>query len=39
VKALLFNKQLCDPNITNEQGDTPLHNAARWGYSELTNQL
>ncbi len=23
-------------NATNDQGDTPLHNAARWGYGEST---
>ena len=35
VKALLFHKVQCDINAANAQGDTPLHNAARWGYGEL----
>ena len=35
VKALLFHKKECAVNATNEQGDTPLHNAARWGFGEL----
>ena len=34
VKALVFNKDKCNINVTNEQGDSPLHNAARWGYGE-----
>ena len=34
VKALLFHKVKCEVNATNEQGDTPLHNAARWGYGK-----
>ena len=34
VKSLLFHTTQCDVNVANEQGDTPLHNAARWGYGE-----
>jgi hypothetical protein len=34
VKALIFHKDQCDINAANTQGDTPLHNSARWGYGE-----
>jgi hypothetical protein len=34
VKALIFHKDHCDINAANGQGDTPLHNAARWGYGK-----
>ena len=37
VKALLFHKGQCSVSPTNNQGDTPLHNAARWGYGESSN--
>ena len=32
VKALIFHKDQCDINAANTLSDTPLHNAARWGY-------
>ena len=34
MKALLFHTAQCDVNVANELGDTPLHNAARWGYGK-----
>ena len=39
VKALLFHTGghgVCNVNITNDAGDTALHNAARWGFGELS---
>ena len=35
VSALMFNRQpKCKINAVNDEGNTPLHNAARWGFCE-----
>ena len=34
VLPLLFRKELVNIASTNDDGDTPLHCAARWGYGE-----
>lgn len=39
VKALLFHKRQCNINQTNRQGDTALHNAARWGYGKSVDMI
>lgn len=40
VNALVFSRQpKCKINVVNDEGNTPLHNAARWGFGECMQRV
>lgn len=39
MKALVFHKESCIINVANSAGDTPLHYAARWNYSNAHQSM